>query len=206
MSAAFTCSARPSPKGEGRKPDLRAAVGYTLVAMALGLSVKAAYIPIKAELAQILLERAFTQSVASGQPVKAWSWADTWPVAKLQVERIGASAIVLKGASGEALAFGPSLLDETAGIGGRGTAVIAAHRDTHFAFLKDVQVGDVVSLTRADGLRFDYRVTGMRMADADASGIDRHAPGFQLVLSTCYPFDAVLHGKQRYLVEAEMVK
>ena len=30
----------------------------------------------KAQLAQVLLERAFTQSIATGLPVKAWSWAD----------------------------------------------------------------------------------------------------------------------------------
>jgi len=206
MSASLSCGTRPFQKWEGRKPDLRAAIGYTLLAMALGVSAKAAYIPAKAVVAQVMLERAFTQSLATGQPVKAWGWADTWPVARLEVGRIGAQAIVLKGASGEALAFGPSLLDETSRIGERGTVVIAAHRDTHFAFLKDVAVGDVVTLTRDDGLRFDYRVTGMRVADADASGIDRHAPGFNLVLSTCYPFDAVLHGKQRYIVEAELVK
>jgi len=206
MSISLPCSARPSQRWGGRKPDLREAIGLTLVAVALGLFAEAAYIPTKAVVAQVLLERAFAQSLATGQPVKAWAWADTWPVARLEIGRIGAEAVVLKGASGEALAFGPSLLDETARIGERGTAVIAAHRDTHFAFLKDVVVGDVVRLTRDDGLRFEYRVTGTRIADADASGIDRHAAGFHLVLSTCYPFDAVLHGKQRYLVEAELVE
>src|SRR5438034_11720741 len=100
MSAFLTCDARPSQKWEGRKPDLRAAIGYTLLAMALGVSLKAAYIPAKAELAQVLLERAFTQTLATGQPVKAWGWADTWPVARLEISRIAAEAIVLKGASG----------------------------------------------------------------------------------------------------------
>ncbi|MBG1233095.1 class GN sortase [Aestuariivirga litoralis] len=181
-------------------------LGLLLIAAALALGGQAGYIYAKAALAQVLLERAFAQSVITGKPVKAWSWADTWPVAKLEINRIGAEAIVLKGASGEALAFGPSLLDETAKPGERGTSVIAAHRDTHFAFLKDVVVGDVIAITRNDGLRFDYRVTGTRIADADASGIDRHAAGFNLVLSTCYPFDALTHGKQRYLVEAVLVK
>jgi sortase A len=205
MSISLSCGVRPSQKWGGRKPDLREAIGLTLLAMALGLSAKAAYIPAKAMVAQVLLERAFTQSLATGQPVKAWRWADTWPVARLDINRIGAQSIVLKGASGEALAFGPSLLDEAARIGERGTAVIAAHRDTHFAFLKNVVVGDVVRLTRDDGLGFTYRVTGMRIADADASGIDRHASGYHLVLSTCYPFDAIAHGKQRYIVEADRV-
>ncbi len=165
---------------------------------------KASWIHVKAQVAQVLMERAFTQSVMTGVPVKAWNWADTWPVAKIRVARIGAEAIVLKGSSGEALAFGPALLDETSRPGERGTSVIAAHRDTHFEFLKDVQIGDVIDVMRSDGLQFRYRVTLMRVADWNHSRIDRHAPGFNMVLSTCYPFGGVMRGKERYLVEAVM--
>ena len=180
-----------------------------LSALCLGLAMvlfgQSAWIFAKAELAQVLLERAFTQSIALGVPVKAWSWADTWPVARIAVQRINASAIVLHGGSGEALAFGPALLDETSGIGERGTAVIAAHRDTHFAFLKNVVPGDLITITRADGLVFTYRVTGTSIVDWNSSGIDRNAVGFNLVLSTCYPFGAITHGPLRYLVHAELV-
>jgi sortase A len=171
---------------------------------AVFLSGQSAWIFAKAQLAQVLLERAFAQTITTGVPVKAWSWADTWPVARIEIGRIGASAIVLKGGSGEALAFGPSLLDETSRIGERGTAVIAAHRDTHFAFLGDVVVGDIISVTRDDGVTFTYRVTGTSIVDWNKSGIDAHADGFNLVLATCYPFDAITHGPQRYLVKAEL--
>jgi sortase A len=181
-------------------------LGALLITCSIVLFGQSAYIYAKAQVAQVLLERAFTQTLVTGHPVKAWSWADTRPVARLKVDRLGAESIVLKGASGEALAFGPALLDETARIGEAGTTVIAAHRDTHFAFLKDVLVGDAISVTRDDGLTFTYRVTGTRIANADQSGIDRHASGFHLVLSTCYPFGALTHGKQRYLVEAVLVQ
>ncbi len=181
-----------------------------LSALCLGLSVvlfgQSAWIFAKAQLAQVLLERAFSQSISSGVPVKAWGWADTWPVARLEISRIQASAIVLHGSSGEALAFGPALLNETSRIGERGTAVISAHRDTHFAFLKDVVAGDRISITRDDGLLFTYRVTGTSIADWNKSGIDRNASGFNLVLSTCYPFNAITPGPLRYLVHAELVK
>lgn len=176
------------------------------VLASLWLFGHSAYIFAKAQLAQVLLNRAFDQSITTGQPVKAWSWADTWPVARVEVERIGASAIVLRGTSGEAMAFGPGLMDETAAVGAPGTSVIAAHRDTHFAFLKEVVAGDVISITRNDGQRFNYRVTGMKVVDWNRSGIDRHAAGFHLVLATCYPFDAVTRGPQRYVVMAEMVR
>jgi sortase A len=39
----------------------------------------------------------------------------------------------------------------------------------------------------------------------DASGIDADASGNWLVLSTCWPFDAVTHGDMRYVVRAQMV-
>ena len=54
-----------------------------------------AYIHAKALLAQVLLERAFEKTIATGRETKPWSWADTWPVARIEVKRIHASAIVL---------------------------------------------------------------------------------------------------------------
>jgi sortase A len=176
------------------------------LALSVWLFGQSAYIFAKAQVAQVLLNRAFTQSIMRGEPVKAWRWADTWPVARIEVKRLGASSIVLKGVSGEAMAFGPGLINETADIGERGTAVIAAHRDTHFEFLKDVVAGDTISITRSDGLIFTYRVTGTSVVDWNKSGIDRNAKGFNLVLATCYPFGGMTRGPERYLVKAVLVK
>ena len=55
-----------------------------LIVMASGaaLTAQALYIPIKAQVAQIMLTRAFDASVQTGAPVKPWSWADTAPMAK----------------------------------------------------------------------------------------------------------------------------
>ena len=92
------------------------------------------YVHAKAMLAQVLLQRAFAETIATGHAVKPWPWADTWPEARITVARIGASAIVLAGSSGQALAFGPGHVERTADAGERGVAVYAAHRDTHFVF------------------------------------------------------------------------
>jgi sortase A len=194
--------------GPARFPrrSIRHSLSLVCLVVAALLFGQSAWIFAKAQLAQVLLERAFAQTVASGHPVKAWHWADTWPVARVSVGRLGASAIVLKGGSGEALAFGPALLNETARIGDSGTAVIAAHRDTHFAFLADVRVGDLITVTRDDGVVFTYRVSGTGVVDWNASGIDAHAAGRHLVLATCYPFGAITHGPLRYLVKADLVR
>ena len=161
------------------------------------------YIHAKAALAQVLLQKAWAETLESGVPAKPWPWADTWPVARISAPRLGDSAIVLSGGSGEALAFGPGHLSGTPPPGPHGTTVFAAHRDTHFAFLKHLQKGDWLNVTGADGVLRSYQVSGTRIVDAAASGIDPREGGGRLALVTCYPFDAVQQGRLRYVVWAE---
>lgn len=163
------------------------------------------WIHAKAVLAQILLERAFAQTLATGKPVKPWAWADTWPEARIEVPRLGKSAIVLHGSSGQALAFGPGHVERTPQAGEPGTAIYSAHRDTHFAFLADVAIGDEIRVTRQDGAVFRFRVTETAVVRWDASGIDPLAPGRRLVLATCWPLDGKFASPLRYLVRAEMM-
>ncbi|APG07665.1 sortase A [Bradyrhizobium elkanii] len=165
-----------------------------------------AYIHAKAWLAQVLLERAFDRSVTTGGVVKPWSWADTWPVARIEVKRIGASVIVLEGTSGQALAFGPGHIHQTADAGERGIAVYAAHRDTHFRFLRNVAIGDVIDVTRRDGKHFRYRADSSAVVRFDESGIDPAAQDVELVLTTCWPFDAVTPGPERYVLHATLIE
>lgn len=164
-----------------------------------------AYIHAKALLAQVLLDRAFAETLATGREVKPWSWADTWPVARISVKRLNASAIVLAGSSGQALAFGPGHVERTADAGERGVAVYSAHRDTHFRFLKDVKIDDEIVVTRQDGRAFRYRVNETSVVRFDVSGIDPITDRFELVLSTCWPLDAVTPGPLRYLVHADLI-
>ena len=163
------------------------------------------YIHAKALLAQVLLERAFNETIASGRDTKPWSWADTWPVARIEVKRIGASAIALAGASGQALAFGPGHVEFTADPGERGVAVYSAHRDTHFRFLRDVRIGDEIDVTRRDGKVFRYRADSHSVVRFDQFGIDPLGSDYELVLSTCWPFDAVTGGPDRYLLHATLI-
>jgi sortase A len=176
-----------------------------LAVIGLILFGQGTYIHAKALLAQVLLERAFEKTVATGRETKPWSWADTWPVARIEVKRLHASTIVLAGSSGQALAFGPGHVERTPDAGERGVAVYSAHRDTHFRFLKDVVIGDEIDVKRQDGQTFRYRVDRTSVVRFDASGIDPLAGGHELVLSTCWPFDALTQGPERYLVHATML-
>jgi sortase A len=176
-----------------------------LALLGLILFSQGAYIHAKALLAQILLQRAFAETIATGHLTKPWSWADTWPVARIEVKRIDASAIVLAGSSGQALAFGPGHVELTPDAGERGVAVYSAHRDTHFRFLRDVAIGDEIDVTRSDGRTFRYRADATSVVRFDASGIDPLSRNYELVLSTCWPFDALTSGPDRYLLHATLI-
>jgi sortase A len=182
-------------------------IAAVILALAgLVLFGQGAYVHAKALLAQVLLERAFAETIAGGRDVKPWSWADTWPIARIDVKRLHASAIVLAGSSGQALAFGPGHVELTPDAGERGVAVYSAHRDTHFRFLKDVAIGDEIAVTRRDGRTFHYRVTATSVVRYNASGIDPLADGYELALSTCWPLNAMTPGPMRYVVHAAMVE
>lgn len=202
MSAAVTARAR-----RGRVPwRASGLVPFSLLLIVgLGLVGQGAIIPAKAVLAQALLDGAFSRSLSTHAPTRAWPWADSAPIARITVPRLRVSQIVLSGGSGEAMAFGPTLMPGSAGVGGRGTAVFAAHRDTHFRFLKDLQPGDVVVIEDISGGRTPYRVSGGEVVRHDRFGIDRHAVTPTIALTTCWPFDSDRRGPWRYVVTARRI-
>ncbi|MCP4184937.1 MAG: class GN sortase [Hyphomicrobiales bacterium] len=164
------------------------------------------WIKAKANLAQILLNQAFEETVFSTlkSGIKPWYWADMKPFARLKVPRLEVSSIVLNDISGEALAFGPGHMVNTPVPGENGTSVFAAHRDTHFSWLKNLQLGDVLSVERTDGNKVSFKVIRSWIARYDESGINADSSSKRLILSTCYPFDSNTPGPLRYLVEAEI--
>jgi len=181
-------------------------IAIHLIALGVLFAGHGLYIRAKAEFAQILLEDAWTKTLATHQPTKAWSWADTWPIARITVPRLNQSAIVLKEAGGEALAFGPAHVAASPMPGENGTSVIAAHRDTHFSFIKDLKPGDQIDIAIATGETVHYRMTGASIVHAQASGITTKGEAQRLALVTCYPFDGLQRGPLRYVVFAERVQ
>lgn len=179
------------------------ALTIALCLTGLALLAQAAWIPAKAALAQMLLERAFARTLRERAPVRPWPWADTVPVARIDLPGLGERYIALAGSSGQALAFGPGHVEGTPEAGEPGIAVYAAHRDTQFRSLGRLRPGDAVTVQRRDGRTVRFRVTGSRVVRWDASGLDAAAPGRRLVLATCWPLDGLTQGPERLLVEAE---
>ncbi len=165
---------------------------------------QAAYIHAKAALAQVLLDRAWTATLAGGARVRPWPWADTWPVARLQVPALGVDQFVLAGASGRNLAFGPGHLDSTALPGAPGHSILGGHRDTHFAFLQNLAPGWDLRIQKPDGQWQSYEVIASDVIDSRKARLHQDRDTTAITLVTCFPFDAITPGGPlRYLVFAE---
>jgi len=164
------------------------------------------YIYAKAEAAQWLMARAWSQTLENGgTPTKAWAWADTWPVAYMEVPKQNIRLYILSNSSGEALAFGPGHLTTTPALGSFGTSIIAGHRDTHFKFLQHTTIGDIIHLTLKSKLKLTYQITDFRIVDADRSGIDPQIGEGDLALVTCFPFDGVTRTQKRFVARASQL-
>jgi len=177
---------------------------FSLFAVAgLFLLGDGARIYAKARLGQFLMQRAWARTLHGERDAKPWSWADTSPIARIDFPRQHRSYIVLNGASGRTMAWGPGHVDGTALPDQDGNCVVSAHRDTQFAVLREVELGDEIVMETRDGKAIHYRVRGHRIAnDRDASPL-MQSRSRMLTLITCYPFDAIAPGGHlRYVVVA----
>ncbi len=180
---------------------LRSIILVLALSMTAGSWFNSAYIYAKANLAQYLISKSWQQTT-TGQQVKPWYWADTWPVARLVYGN--EDVFVLAGAHGSALAFGPGHVDGTAAPGSPGTSIVAGHRDTHFSFLREMQLGELIQVQNREDLWQDYTVDSIDIIDTRVqAGMVIDQASDQLVLVTCYPFDAIqTGGPLRYVVTA----
>ena len=111
---------------------------------------------------------------------------------------------ILPDADWDSLMAGPGLF---AGVlpGQPGLSVIAGHRETHFAVLRDVTIGDSLTVEDRAGNVTDYVVTAAEPVDGRTVTVtsmsDADMPA-TLMLVTCYPFDSAEIGPERYVVTA----
>ncbi len=185
------------------------ALAALLIAISAVPFAGAGWIHAKAVLAQVLLERSWQARLNGAEEgaAKPWPWADTAPVARLQVPRLGVDQIVLAGASGRSLAFGPGHLTGTALPGERGNSVITGHRDTHFNFIGELRTGDTFRVQRPDGTWARYRVAGGEVVDARTAQLVNTPDRSVVTLVTCWPFNSRDYNQPwRYAVFGEEIE
>ena len=93
--------------------------------------------------------------------------------------------------------------DSRAGIPGESkTILLAGHNNTFFNDLQSVEVGDVVTIETHYGT-YTYTVEECKVLEYnDTSAYDFTRTDENLILYTCYPFDALGFTSQRYFVYA----
>jgi sortase A len=123
--------------------------------------------------------------------------------ADLEIPRIGLSVMVVEGTDEDVLGLGAGHLSGSGLPGGTGNVVIAAHRDTFFRSLRNIQVGDTIDLISPEET-YHYQVDWTRVvASAETKALDP-TPQAALTLVTCYPFSYIGSAPDRFVVRASM--
>lgn len=183
---------------------LLGALALALAAIGAVQLGSAGYLHAKALFGQWLLARAWQEAQLTGVPVRPWPWADLHPIARLQAPAHAVQMLVLEGANGRTLAWGPGHLESSPAPGAPGNAIVTGHRDTHFAFLRALAHGDMLIIETTSGSALAYRVRETRIVDHRLLRLPDGKGEQLLTLVTCYPFDAIDPGTPlRYVVVAE---
>jgi sortase A len=125
-------------------------------------------------------------------------------VGEIQVPRLQLKAIVVQGDSHTILRRAVGHIPETALPGTPGNVVLAGHRDTFFRPLRNIRVGDAITLKTSDGA-FQYLVESTEVVPASAVEVLKATSGRTLTLITCYPFDFIGPAPNRYVVRAREI-
>ena len=126
-------------------------------------------------------------------------------VGRIEIERVGLSAIVVEGTTATALRRGVGHVSGTAYPGEAGNVALAGHRDSFFRLLSQVESGDRITLTTPDGC-FAYLVDSVLVVGPRRGDLLRgnHEP--RLTLVTCYPFYYVGPAPRRFVVVAHALE
>ena len=166
-------------------------------------AVSAFKIEIKAKLAQILLQHAWRKTIMTGEEQKPWKSLDGAPILRLIISNYEVDQIVLKGTSGQNLAFGPSLHLESQLPGNGGTTILSSHRDTHGIYIKKLKIGDIIKLQDRYKQWHIYQIDNFSIIDVSKYSILTLNTDDNLLIITCYPFNMIRSGTSlRYVVSS----
>jgi sortase A len=119
----------------------------------------------------------------------------------VEIPRLGISSVVEEGVDSSTLWEAVGHIPGTAMPGQNGNSALAAHRDTYFRGLGDVEAGDLI-VFRSPTANFRYRVESIKIVEADAIDALPESSTPTLSLITCYPFRYVGPAPKRFIVTA----
>ena len=160
-------------------------------------------IEFKSKISQIFLKNSWEKTLTSGKYNKPWSKIDSFPILKIYLPKLKVEHIVLNDTSQQSLAHGPGFHKESFLPKKGKTTVISMHRDSHGIFLKKLMIGDIIKLQDKEKNWHLYIVNNFYIIDIKNENLSISSSKNNLLLITCYPFDAIRSGTPyRFIVEA----
>lgn len=83
--------------------------------------------------------------------------------------------------------------------------VFSGHRETAFKQIGVLKIGDMLIVQTSAGI-FTYEINGMRVVHEDDKTVIVPTDHAVLTMTTCYPFNAIGHAPDRYIVSATLVE
>ena len=166
-----------------------------------------AYAWLDARVYQRNEERSFEEMTHSAPPRLPGKVPPPVPHAvlgKIDIQEVGISAMIAEGVDHGTLKRAVGHIPGTALPGEDGNIVLAAHRDTFFRPLRNIQKGDEIALTTWNGA-FRYRVESIQVVGPDDVGVLQPTSLPTLTLVTCYPFYFVGSAPKRFIVRAGLI-
>ena len=140
-------------------------------------------------------------SLAAAAPAGRLALEPGAPIALIEVPRVGVRAMVVEGVDHRSLKRAVGHVPGTSFPEMGGNTVLAAHRDTLFAGLRNVELGDLVTL-KTEERTYTYRVISIDVVSPGAVEVMDATPDPVLTLITCFPFDFVGPAPRRFVVRA----
>ena len=179
------------------------AIGCSLMFLGIFGIAKASFIPIKAIIGQHYLEAAWKESLRNNRLSKPWRSADFYMIGELKVPKLKVSRVILNSVSGEAMAWSIGQVTNLNHALDKQPIILAGHRDSHMQFMSELNVGDKIELTMSDGLLKTYIISGTEVSDKPEVALSTASLGREsLILTTCWPFNAIKSSGERYLIFA----
>jgi sortase A len=147
---------------------------------------------------------AFAESAATNNPAQPEIAAGNIPLGRIEIPSVGLAAMIQEGTSNRALQRGVGHIAGTALLGKSGNVGLAAHRDTFFRKLRDIQAGDDIKLTTLTDTVL-YRVELISIVEPEDSRVLRDSGENILTLVTCYPFSYIGPAPKRFIVRARQI-
>jgi len=142
---------------------------------------------------------------AAGGPSISELAVDPLVLGRIEIPRIGISAIVRDGDDDTTLGLAVGHIPGTARPGERGNMALAGHRDSFFRALQHIELHDTIRF-RTAGRSYEYLVDSTEVVAPKETRLLDPTRDAVLTLVTCYPFGWIGHAPNRFIVRASRLQ